>query len=309
MTSMLINGESKIEVNGVAHWTRIAGARHATVPLVIIHGGPGGHVYNFERTIGPQLAAFTTVIYYEQRGCGRSDQPPDPYTYSIETSDLDELRQALGLDRLNLLGFSFGGELALEYALAHPQHVERLIVQSPSLGRRVGAAGLYTERLACVQLYGFQQVAYGEVARVVRDIIDTDDSLAARLDQVWQNVDTETVDRFLFHNHIAAKLTRRLWSESGLINTGYMLAALAQQTAEVPLLDRLPAIRVPVLVMAGLYDRNTGVEACRDVATSLPGARLEIFDHSAHFPEMEEPDRYAAVVRAFLAEAGESVDM
>ncbi len=126
----------------------------ATAPLVIIHGGPGGHVYNFERTIGPQLEAFTTVIYYEQRGCGRSDQPLDPYTYSIEmlVSDLDELRQALGLDRINLLGFSFGGELALEYALAHPEHVERLIVQSPSLGRRVGAAGLYDEHTAAVQL-------------------------------------------------------------------------------------------------------------------------------------------------------------
>jgi len=307
-TPQLINGEGRVEVNGVAHWYKIAGAEHATTPLIILHGGPGGHVYNFEHTIGPQLERFTTVIYYEQRGCGRSDQPPDPYTYSIEmlVADLDELRQALGLDRINLLGFSFGGELALEYALAHPDRVERLIVQAPTLGRRVGAAGLWDERTACVQLYGFQQVAYGEVARVVRDILNTNDPLTTRLDQVWQNVDTETVDRFLFHNHPAAKLNRRLWSESGLINTGYMLAALTQQTADVPLLDRLAALPVPALVMVGLYDRNTGVEACRDVTTRLPAARLSVFEHSAHFPDMEEPDRYAALVRAFLAESAAS---
>ncbi len=309
-TPQLIHGEGRVEVNGVAHWYKIAGEEQATIPLVIIHGGPGGHVYNFERTIGPQLEAFTTVIYYEQRGCGRSDQPPDPYTYTTEmlVADLDGLRQALGLDRINVLGFSFGGELALEYALAHPEHVERVIVQSPSLGRRVGAAGLWDERTACVQLYGFQQVAYGEVARVVRDLINTNDSLAARLDQVWQNVDTETVDRFLFHNHAAAKLNRRLWSASGLINTGYMLAALTQQTAATPLLDRLTSLSAPALVVVGLYDRNTGVEAGRDVATRLPNARLSVFEHSAHFPDMEEPDRYAATVRAFLAEQTDRVD-
>ena len=271
---------------------------------MIIHGGPGGHVYNFERTIGPQLEAFTTVIYYEQRGCGRSDQPLDPYTYSIEmlVADLDELRQALGLDRINLLGFSFGGELALEYALAHPEHVERLIVQSPTLGRPVGTSGFFSERMACIQLYGFQMVAHGDGARVVNDIINSDDSLAARLDQVWQNVDTETIDRFLFHNHAAAILNRRLWSESGLINTGYMLAALTQQTAEVSLLDRLPAIQIPRLCMVGTcMIATTGVEACRDVATRLPDARLVVFEHSAHFPDMEEPDRYAATAREFLA--------
>ncbi len=145
MTSMLTDGENKIEVNGVAHWMRIARAEHATIPLVIVHGGPGGHVYNFERTIGPQLEAFTTVIYYEQRGCGRSDQPLDPYTYSIDmlVSDLDELRQALGLERINLLGFAFGGELALEYALVYPEYVERLIVQSPSTGPLRRRAWLY----------------------------------------------------------------------------------------------------------------------------------------------------------------------
>ncbi len=143
-------------------------------------------------------------------------------------------------------------------------------------------------------------VALGEVGRVVRDIINSDDPLAARLDQVWQNVDTETVDRFLFHNHMAAILNRRLWSESGLINTGYMLAALAQQTAAVPLLDRLPTLQIPALVLVGLYDRNVGLEACRDVTTLLPDARLVVFEHSAHFPDMEEPDRYAAAVRAFL---------
>lgn len=302
MTATLTNGENRIEVNGVNHWYRIAGAEHHTTPLVILHGGPGGHVYNFERTSGQHLETFSTVIYYEQRGCGRSDQPLDPYTYSIDmlVADLDGLRAALGLDRLNVLGFSFGGELAFEYGLAHPTHVERLIVQAPSLGRAVGAPGLFNERMAGVQLYGFQRVARGEVRRVVDDIVNSPDSVSARLDQVWQHVDTETVDRLLFHNHDAARLNRRLWSESGLINTGYMLTALSQQTAAFPLIDRLSAIQCPTVVLVGLYDRSTGLEACRDVAATVPNARLVVFENSAHFPDIEEPERYAAVVKEFL---------
>ena len=55
-TPQLIHGEGRVEINGVAHWYKIAGEERATIPLVIIHGGPGGHVYNFERTIGPQAA-------------------------------------------------------------------------------------------------------------------------------------------------------------------------------------------------------------------------------------------------------------
>ena len=117
MTSVLRNGEGQVELNDITHWYRIAGAEHATTPLVIIHGGPGGNVYNFERTMGPKLETFATIIYYAQRGCGRSVPPQDPNAYSIPllVSDLEMLRQKLGLVKMIPLGFSFGGELALEY--------------------------------------------------------------------------------------------------------------------------------------------------------------------------------------------------
>ncbi|HEX8438844.1 alpha/beta fold hydrolase, partial [Archangium sp.] len=132
----LKNGEYHAVLNGVRHWYRVAGAERGTLPLVILHGGPGGHVYNFERTIGPELEKFTTVVYYEQRGSGRSMAPASKEDYSIPllVSDLEALRQELGGPRISLLGFSFGSELALEYALAHREAVERLILQAPPMG-------------------------------------------------------------------------------------------------------------------------------------------------------------------------------
>lgn len=293
----LANGERRVAANGIAHWCRIAGAEHRTAPLVVVHGGPGGNCYNFERTIGPRLEAFATTIYYEQRGCGRSDPPDDPGAYSVPllVADLEALRRALGLGRVVPLGFSFGGELALEYALAHPDYVERLIVQAPSIGdpRPTTAA----------QLVGFARVAWGEVGQQVRALLDGErvGTAEERLARVWEVVDRETVDRLLFQDPAVARLNRRLWDESGLVNTGDMSRALDRQPRDAPpLLDRLAGIRAPTLVVVGRHDRNTGVKVSRAVAARIPGAELAIFEASAHFPEMEEPERYAATVEQFL---------
>jgi proline iminopeptidase len=58
---MLTDGERRSDLNGVTHWYRVAGAHHRTTSLIVIHGGPGGNVYNFERTLGPLLEEFGTV--------------------------------------------------------------------------------------------------------------------------------------------------------------------------------------------------------------------------------------------------------
>lgn len=290
----LQDGEFYVTVNGIRHWCRIAGAGKGATPLVVIHGGPGGNVYNFERTIGPLLEAFATVVYYDQRGCGRSDPPASPADYSLPllVSDLEGLRARLGLARFIPLGFSFGGELALEYALAHPGRVERLILQAPTLCDPV--------RLAWVQLYGFYHVATGELKDRIAQLLAGDEPAPARLEQAWNLVDTETLDRFLFFDPAAARLNRRLWEESGLVNTGDMQRALAAQPQPPSRMDALSRITVPALVMVGLHDRNVGVDVCRDISARLSRGRLVIFERSAHFPDIEEPERYAAEVRRFL---------
>ncbi len=298
MSSILCDKEGYIELNGIVHWYRIAGAANATTPMVILHGGPGGNVYNFERTIGPKLESYSAVIYYKQRGCGRSESPKDSDDYSIPALvfDLERLRLVLGLDKMTLLGFSFGGELALEYSLAYPQNVDKLILQAPSIG--IGR----NERQSCVQLYGFQTLARYELLDKIREIINEPKPADERLANVWDIVKTETVDRFLFHDPEMAVVNRRMWEESNLVNTGLMYKALARQPVDIPLLDRIHAILVPALVMVGLYDRNVGVEICRDVAAAMPGGELVILEHSAHFLDIEETDKYAEIVERFLFE-------
>jgi proline iminopeptidase len=291
----LKDGESHVSLNGIRHWYRIAGVERGTVPLIIVHGGPGGHVYNFERTIGPALEKFTTVVYYEQRGSGRSMAPASKEDYSIPllVSDLEALRQELGVPRISLLGFSFGSELALEYALAHRESVGRLILQAPPMGP--------PERQDLIQLYGFESISTGELEKDIRAILREPLSAEERLAKVWSRVDSATVDRFLFEDPEVARRNREMWKRSGLVNTGDMARALAAHRNPEPLALRVRGLGVPALVLVGLHDRNVGVDPARDLARVMPRARLVLFEHSAHFPDMEEPGKYAAAVREFLA--------
>ncbi len=91
------------------------------MPLLLLHGGPGsGHDY-LEPLAG--LAESRTVVLYDQLGCGRSDQPDDQSLWHIErfVREVDTVRAAIGLDRVHILGQSWGGWLAIEYMLSAPQ--------------------------------------------------------------------------------------------------------------------------------------------------------------------------------------------
>ncbi|MGW6279287.1 alpha/beta fold hydrolase [Kribbella sp. NPDC055071] len=279
-----------VVINGVRHWVRVVGDVRDGVPLVVVHGGPGGFIYDFERLTGPGLEQLGTVVYYEQRGCGRSERPSGgTYSVPLLVDDLEQLRQHLGLPRIALLGISFGGDLAAEYAVAYPDRVDRLILQGTAL------AGPLTPSPWGA---GFEAVATDDAMReAIRAAVQESGPQAA-----WGVVDRETVDRFLFHRSGSAKLVRDLWEASGLVNTGELARDLERQPARVvPLVDESAALDVPVLILIGLWDRNAGVDACRDLATRLPHAQLRVFEDSAHFPNVEEPDRYTAEIASFLS--------
>lgn len=279
-------------VNGVQHWVRIAGTGQSRVPLVVLHGGPGGNHYVFERMTLPYLERFATVVCYEQRGCGRSArlESEDDLTIEQLVADLDELRRLLTLDRLDLLGYSFGAELALEYALAHAGHARALVLQAPS--------GIVDgDRAAQTQLAGFRDVGLDVTGIGIGRL-----SAGQLLARTWEQADRATVDRFLFEDQKVARTNRALWEESRLTNTGSMERALRRKEANrTPLISRVRTVGVPALILVGRQDRNVGVDACAELMAVLPDARLHIFERSAHFPDLEETVDYARVIQTFLS--------
>lgn len=275
----LADGERLLPLGGVRQWVRVQGAAHGGVPLVVVHGGPGGHHYVFERTAGPLLARERMVVYHEQRGCGRSEAPADPGDYRVPVllADLDALLDALGGPAVDLLGYSFGGGLVLAYARSRPGRVRRVVAQAPVLD-------LNDARLVAGQLAGFARVASPAARPRVEEALAADAPPAERLRRVWAVADRDTVDAFLFEDARHAARNRAWWQESGLVNTGLLHEAVRH----APLLDEADLAHVPAeaLVLLGRHDRN------------VP---LAVIEGAAHFPDVEAPEEYARTVLGFLA--------
>ncbi|MGW7260871.1 alpha/beta fold hydrolase [Streptomyces sp. NPDC054834] len=128
MTSAESESESEsVETDdGVRLWAARSGGGGA--PLVLCHGGPG--LWDMFEDVAGLLADVTPVVRWDQRGCGRSQRCAGPWTTERFVADLDAVRRHFGLDRMALLGHSWGAQLALSYALAHPERVSALVYVS-----------------------------------------------------------------------------------------------------------------------------------------------------------------------------------
>lgn len=291
---MLVDGARTIELNGIAHWVRVAGAAHASTPLVLLHGGPGDSCWAYE-ALGDRLAAFVTVVFYDQRGCGRSARPADPagYTFPEFVSDLDELRLALGPGVVSLWGVSHGCLLAAEYAVAHPDRVARLVLQAPSIVSPLHP-GVWSMRPAAADAIVSPQTR----ARLRAAL----SGVEGQVERLWTTLgvlaeDQSARTRYVYHDPAVAAAVPN-GPDFGF-NEELCRALIGAERTE--LLDELAELDVPALVLVGLWDRNAGVDVSRDLAIRLRRGELHVFSHSAHMPHDEEPDAYVEVVREFLA--------
>ncbi|WP_137790224.1 alpha/beta hydrolase [Bacillus sp. E(2018)] len=288
-----LDGEYHLLVNEVSHWIKIEGSVNKSLPLLIIHGGPGGNHYVFERTAGPKLAEKRTVIYYEQRGCGRSDaQHSEDYSVELLVNDFSCLMEKLGIKKVDVLGYSFGGELALEIALAFPELINKIVLSAPSL--------MFSDMVYDIQIQGFKKISDEAFLHRIEKLLSQNLTLKEKWERIWALADSELVDRFLFEDVKVAKYNRRLWENSGLSNTGQMMKALQRNPPSTPLEKRLKQIKHLTLILTGVHDRNTGMKISKIMKQELPNSELHVFLKSAHFPELEEEYEFVATTLDFL---------
>ena len=289
----LSNGTFDLNLNGIRHWVKIAGAEHHTVPLVIIHGGPGGNHYVFERMAGKELEKFRTVIYYEQRGSGRSAAAPDGvYTIPLLVSDLEALRKELKLEQIIPLGYSFGASLALEYTLAHPTRVKGLILES--------FATLQDSSVLLGQMANFYSQATAINRPKLDSILKSNSSLASKNMAFWNVARRDEVIRFLFHDPEKGRKVFGMWAESRISNTGEVMKALMQENRAINLYDAASGVAAPALILTGVYDRNGALPASMRIKQEIKGSRIKFFENSAHFPDVEEPELFVNTIRDWL---------
>ena len=126
--------EGFVPFRGYRTWYRVVGDERSQekLPVVLLHGGPGGTHDYLEPLEALAEVGGRQVLFYDQIGCGKSDLPDDDSLWVVETfvDELDVIRRELGLDRIHLFGNSWGGMLAMEYALTRPRGLESLILAS-----------------------------------------------------------------------------------------------------------------------------------------------------------------------------------
>jgi proline iminopeptidase len=282
----LETGEHQAVINDVRLWYRVAGQTGGT-PVVFLHGGPGQGSQTFARFAGPALERDLRMVYLDQRGSGRSERPwTDAYSLDLLVDDLEQLRAAWGVEKIALVGHSFGTIVALEYAAAHPEHVERVVLASaaPDLPAAL--------ELQCARLERLDPTTYA------RAVAERPADLPARCNAFAAG--KAFVDGNMFPDPAIQALVEQTDSEGGLRNTGQLGQALFAGGLMTYRFDRPERLTMPVLVIAGQSDFQTVIEPQRDLVARLPDARILEYPGRGHFTFVEDPERFAADVVEFL---------
>ncbi len=278
-------------VNGHRLWYRIAGQGS---PLLLIPGGPGSsHSYYYPSM--ERLADSCRVIYFDGFGRGRSDRAKDPREYSLsgDIEDVEGLRKALGLGPIAVYGHSYGGVVAQGYALRYPGSVSKVI-----LANTCHSAEMWQE--------GSNANWNREVQNQYPEVWDELQRLRAKgvpsSDPAYQEVQGRVSLALLYFYdaskaHVDVETNFEVFRQIAGPDAGF---ALGGDLASMDYRPRLREIQVPVLVIAGRFDRVGIPRYTVQFQTLLPRAQFVMFERSGHMPFLEEPELHDATVRAFL---------
>lgn len=283
--------EGYVDFRGHRTWYRVVGELEAqAAPLLALHGGPGS-THNYFAPL-ERLGSERAVVLYDQIGCGNSDRPMDiEWDVAVFRDEVAAVRDELGLERIHLLGTSWGGMLAQEHVLSGATGVVSLILSST---------------LANLALWNDEQLKLkAQLPPEVVEVLDRHEAAGTYDDPEYEEAMAVYFERHFYRGpepraELAAMdagrapdVYRAMQGPNEWTTTG---ALKGWDTR-----DRLHEIDVPTLVIRGAYDMCTAPVAA-ELVNGIKGAREVVFEASSHTPALEESDRYVAVVGAFLKE-------
>jgi len=287
--------ESRIPVQGAELYCREIGQG---TPLIVLHGGPDFDI----AYLLPELDRLSDkfhLIYYDQRGRGRSADhvKPEDVTLESEMDDLDKVREHFHLDKVDLLGHSRGTVLALEYTLRHPERVSRLVLMDPA-----------PASVADINRFRKERVEEWPVLMELRKAIaDT---------TAYKEADPEAVVAYyrlhfkpaLARSEDYEKLMIRMKArfieqgKEGTLKSRAVEERLVNETWASPkgydLHPKLKSLNIPALVITG--DHDFFPFAAEHIAQAIPGARLVTLKDCGHFPYLECPAPLRDQIDAFF---------
>ncbi len=267
--------------------------------LLYLHGGPGMSCHEFIRWQAGLLSRELRLIAFDQRGVLRSDPvgEDEPVTEEILVEDCEALRQALGVERWAVLGHSFGGRLALRYADKHPARITSVVFENPSWDTE--SSDRY--RLpALADLY--DSLGETALAQECRDLSAQPDMYAEgyRLD-LLAGLDARGKYWYLADQKFQRSMEEAAPHLPGEDHTAIAAMKLINDPgAHESLLPALSRLHMPALLIVGTSDLVTAPDQVNAFRSQVPHGRIEVFDHSGHFVQLEQAEEYSALVTAFV---------
>jgi proline iminopeptidase len=273
--------ESFRDVRGIRIFERRSGQGS---PTVVLHGGPGAH-HDYLLPGFDALATGRELIYYDQRGGGRSPVPRDvPVGWREQVEDLEGLREVWQLEQLTIAGYSWGGLLALLYAVQYPERVKRLALISPAPGWRA-ARDEFERRFSERNLAPELQRQRAELRE--SGLRESDpEAYAQRLFELsvapyFHNPERA---RDLTPFRVTGRTQQEVWASLG----------------EYDLRPSIARLRIPALVLHGESD-PIPIEASRELAGHLQ-AEFQPLPDCGHVPYVEAYEQFVRSVHGFLAD-------
>ena len=273
----------RFDTGGVSIYYEILGGGTRT-PLVLVNGGPGfDHVYMHCSDAWDRLAAGRKVVFYDQRGNGRSSAIKEGQSCLLadQIADLDALRAHLGLEKMDLLGHSWCGYLVMAYAARHPERISHLTILDSAAPKIQDTAflfkNIYPETTAREDGLAFA-VELGDDGAIMADLREymtmlfyspaARDAMLARMDKMTYR----------------QSVNKSVWND----------------LQRFDLNPELPKFRFPTLVATGRYDFNVAPSVAYGIHKNVPGSEFAVFEKSGHLPYCDESAAFVARLEAFL---------
>ncbi|WP_164215247.1 alpha/beta hydrolase [Virgibacillus sp. YIM 98842] len=272
-----------VTLNGCKIYYEVHGNEEGET-IFFIHGGPGMSDCRGDVKAFSDLGDTYRLVFLDNRGSGRSETVP-PYTHEQWISDIDALREYLGIEEVHMLGGSYGGFLTLEYVLRYPERVKSIILRDTAPNNKNNHLSIdkaMKSNLPGINKEMLDRLFGGEV-RSNEEFREMTKAILPLYTVEWDEKAAEeklnnTYFRYETHNY-AFKVNKKQYDVS----------------------DRLNQITCPVLITVGIHDWVTPVEYSDEMAVKIPNNTYIKFENSGHSPHVEENEKYLKLVREFLA--------
>jgi len=280
--------EEIANINGVDHFIQKMGTGD---PLLVLHGGPG-LFHDYLVPYFKELAKEYQVIFYDQRGCGKTAFPVDTSTINISNyvEDVEGIRKHLKLGKIILLGHSFGSILAVDYAKKYTNHISKLILVSPAPA---------TSEFFDITFNNMQSKRKEEDTKALIEAMMSD-GFSKRDPEVFKKtVLLQDKVNLVDQEKIGELYDSMIFDKKNAQNMLLVSSIMEKNFFNYNLTEGIETINTPTLVVIGDLD-NVPFASTQLIVENIKGAKLEVIKKSCHYPFYETPKEFNSIINDFL---------